>query len=450
MLYRLHNNIFVVGLLTLGFLIIMAANRAFSAITPFMLFAFVTQMALLVCYASEDRMYYSEKSLFLIVLVYSFFLGGLIIIMSYFFYGGEEFLFEDPDAVLYYKEGMRTADLGFWENSKRIVTKFDLDDWSALLFSNFMLSIIPSFFFMNVFYIFIGAVTAILLFRIGKRFMSESYAFLAALSYGTSSYMMMFHCTFLKETFFVFFVVCAIYFFYKSIADGNHGALLYVLLFLVIIAFYRPAVVFFLAVAFIGYYAVTQRGSAISFFLYMFMAVALVASLAFLQSQVDHYTEGGDTEELLAENGSQNYSGGFNFFVGWFASFFGPFPTLFPLESLGPRNMNFYGAGLTYKLFMVVPLWTGVYYAVKRFNVLMIPIIGFTLVEMAATGYVMASFELRKVLLHVPFTYIIAFYGLYQLEISKTSKFSKALLESAGHAMTIGILLLWNVIRVKG
>lgn len=441
---------FIVGLLTFGFLVVMVSGRAHYAIIPFTLFAFVTQILMLLWFSDERRVFYSEKVLFLTVFLYSIFMGGLIIIVSYFFYGGEEFLFEDPDARFYYREGLRVVDLGFVENAKRIVMKFSFDDWGALLFSNFMLSINPSFFFMNGFYMFIGAVAAVLLFRIGKYFMPDSYAFLAALAYGISSYMVMFHCTFLKETYFVFFVICAIYFFNEYIHHGSQGAMLGVILSIIAIVFFRPAVSAFLIVGFIAYYAVSTKGSAVSIFLYGAIVVGLVGSMAFMQSQMDHYTEGGDTDELLAENGSHNYSGGFNYFVAWFVSLFGPFPTLFPLASLGPRNMNFYGAGLMHKLFMVLPLWTGVYYAVKRFHVQMIPIVVFVLVEMAATGFIMASFELRKVLLHIPFTYIIAFYGLYQIEKSEMSERNKHLLEFAGYGLTIGILFLWNVIRVKG
>ena len=449
-LYRLHNNIFIVGLLTLGFLTILASSRAFCAITPFTFFSFITQVLLLLWFSDERRCSYTEKTLFIVVFLYSIFLGGLIIVMSYFFYGGEDFLFEDPDAVFYYKEGMRTMDLGFVENSKRIITKFGFDDWGALLFSNFMLSINPSFFFMNFFYMFIGAVNAVLLLRIGRSFMPDAYAFLASLAYSTASYIIMFHCTFLKETYFVFIVVCALYFFNNYIQNGSRGAMMGVILSLVAVVFFRPPLVAFLLVGIVAYYAVKTRGSAVSIFLYGAIVIGLVGSMAFMQGQMDHYTEGGDSDALLAENGSQNYSGGFNYFVAWFVSFFGPFPTLFPLVSLGPKNMNLYGAGLVHKLFLVLPLWTGIYYAVKRFHVQMIPVVGFTLVEMAATGFIMASFELRKVLLHVPFTYIIAFYGIYQLEKSEMSAHNKRLLEFAGYALTIGILFLWNVIRVKG
>ncbi len=449
MLYRLHNNIFIVGLLTLCFLAVMSSGRALCAITPVTMFAFITQVALLLWYSHEDINSYSEKELFQTVLVYSFLIAGLIIVTSNFLLG-EEFLWEDPDGVFYYEEGLRSIDMGLPENVTRIISRFGFDDWGALILSAFMMYIIPSNLFMNALHVLTGAISAVLLFRIGKRLMPEKYAFIAGLAYGTSSYLIMFHCTYLKESVFTFLVICAMYNFYKAIVDKKNGSLIIVFVFLLIMVFYRPAVVAFLLVGFVGYYAVTQHGSALSLFLYGMILVGLVASMAFLQSQMDHYTEGGNTDELLAENGSANYSGGFNYFVGWFASLFGPFPTLFPNVSLGPRNMNFYGAGLTYKLFLVVPLWTGVYFAVKRFNAIMIPIVGFTIVEMAASAYVMASFELRKVMLHMPFIYPLAFYGLYCLEKNKIKDTYKHLSEITGHILAIGILLLWNVIKVKG
>ena len=449
MLYRLHNNIFIVGLLTLGFLVVLSSGRALCAITPVTVFAFITQVALLLWFAHDDINSYSEKDLFLVVLIYSSLIAGLIIGVSNLFLG-EDFLWEDPDGVFYYEEGMRSADLGLADNVIRIITRFGFDDWGALILSAFMMYVIPSSFFMNALHILTGAISAVLLFRIGKHFMSEKYAFMAGLAYGTSSYLIMFHCTYLKESFFTFLVICAMYNFYQAVVDKKNGSLILAFFFLFIMVFYRPAVVAFLLVGFVGYYAITQHGSALSLFLYGMIAVGLVASMAFLQSQMDHYTEGGNTDELLVENGSANYSGGFNYFVGWFASLFGPFPTLFPNDSQGPRNINFYGAGLIYKLFLVIPLWTGAFFSVKRLNVMMIPILGFTVVEMAASAYVMASFELRKVMLHMPFIYLLAFYGLYCLEKYKIGDTYKHLSEIAGHILVIGILLLWNVIKVKG
>lgn len=448
MLYRLHTNILIVGLLAIGFLAAMSSGNVLSLTTPFTLVAFVTQLLLLLSFSRDESASYSDKTLFTTVLVYDLLLGLLTIIVAN-FYNGEKFLFEDPDAVFYFKEGVRSVDIGLVENIERIIRNYGFDDWGALLLSSILMYIIPSAYFMNAFYVFIGAVTAVMLYRIGKYFMPEVYAFLASLAYSTSSFIVLFHCTFLKESFFVFLVICSIYFFCKSVHDGKHWALLPVMISLFGVFFFRPPLVAFLLVAFVFYYAVSQRGSAISVFLYMAIAIGLVASLAFLQSQVEHYTEGGNSDALLAENGSANYSGGFNVFVGWFVAFLGPFPTLFPKGTEDPRLIHFYGAGLTYKAFMALPIWAGVYWAIKRLEVVMIPLLAFTLLEILAAGYILASFELRKVLLHVPFMYVLSFYGLYQMENNNVSKALKHYLTFTYFVVAIGVLVLWNLIRVK-
>lgn len=448
MLYRLQYNILIVGLMAIAFFTAMSSGNVFCLITPFTVVAFVTQLALLLSFSRDENASYSDKTLFITVFIYDLLLGLLTIIIAH-YYNGDKFLFEDPDAVFYYNEGLKSADIGLAENAERIINRFSFDDWGALLVSSVLMYLIPSEYFMNVFYIFISATSAVFLYRIGKYFMPEIYAFLASLAYCTSSFVVLFNCTYLKETFFVFLVISSIYFFLKSIADGNHMSLFMVFLCLFSILFFRPPLVAFLLVAFVSYYAITQRGSAISIFLYMAIALAMVASVAFMQTQIDHYTEGGDAEAVLAENGSANYSGGFNVFVGWFVACLGPFPTLFPKGTEDPRLIHFYGAGLTYKVFLSLPIWAGVYWAVKRFEVVMIPLIVFTLVEILAVGYIMASFELRKVILHVPFMYVLSYYGLYQLENNNINKTFKHYLNISYFVLAIGILILWNLIKVK-
>jgi len=76
----------------------------------------------------------------------------------------------------------------------------------------------------------------------------------------------------------------------------------------------------------------------------------------------------------------------------------------------------------------------------------LIPLITFTVLEMTLTGYIMASLELRKVLLHIPFVFILSFYGLYhafqQYRLSRiTTMFS--------YAFVVGAMFLWNVLKVK-
>lgn len=422
-------------------------ERAISRITPVTLFAYISQMSLIMYFSHERERTYTSKSLFGTVLMYNIVLALIIIVVSE-YYGGEKFLISDGDAILYYTEGLKSSNLGFVENVKRISKTQPSDDWGALFFSSFMMSIIPSRFFINAFYVLTGAISSAMLFRMGKSVMPKSYAFLAAMAYGTSSYLVLFHCTTLKESLFVFIIVSGMYSFYRAIIDGKYAFFVGVVLSLFFIVFFRPAVAAFLVISIVAYYAITERGSALSLFLYVMIAGGLVLSLAFLQGQVDHYTAGGDTDKILAESSSGNYSGSFNFFVGWFAALFGPFPTLFPLKDMA-KPMNLYGAGLVYKAFLVIPFWLGVLFSVARWNVRIFPMVMFVVAEMAASAMVLASFELRKVVLHMPFVYVIAFYGLSRLKKSSFSASFKKTIELASYAFAAGVLFLWTIIREK-
>ena len=74
----------------------------------------------------------------------------------------------------------------------------------------------------------------------------------------------------------------------------------------------------------------------------------------------------------------------------------------------------------------------------------MIPFLLFILIEMLLTGAVCASLELRKVMLHVPFMYIVSFYGLYNV-FTRFRNSNPAVLIS--FLYTLGVTFLWNVIK---
>lgn len=448
MLYRLHNTIFIIGLLLIGFLAALAPERSFCAMTVGTLVAFVSQLLLLVYYSQEKREVHTDLVLFLTVLVYYVLVGALFMYISY-YYDGDTFMLNKKDAWFYFNEGMKSVDLGLEENMGRILIKFESDDWGALLTSSLLMYLVPDKLFANAIYMFCGAISVVMLYRMGKHFMPEVFAFEAALAYGTSSFMVFYHCAYLKESLFVFYVIAAMYFFFRAAVEKRYLSFFGAVICVAILVFYRPAVAAFLIMSFFCYFAITQRGSAVSLFLYAMIVVVLAVSMTFLQDQADRYA-GGDMDSIMIESSSANYSGMVNIVMAWFVGLLGPFPTLFPMPKMGPELTNFYGAGLTYRMFLAVPFWLGVLFALRRLEFDMVPILAFVLVEMLASSYVLASFELRKVLLHVPFMFILSFYGLYQLEKSKRMEPYKQLVGFASYAMTIGILVVWNVFRVKG
>ena len=260
MLYRLHNTYFLVGLFAVGFLAVMKYDRAFNLVTLGNVIAYVSQFFLLIYFSREKYVFYTKRALFGTVLVYYLLMCSLFMYISYVL-DDDTFMFCKMDAWFYYTNGMKSAEIGFLENVNRLVHRYPFDDWGALVTSSLLMSIIPHKFFMNAFYMLLGAISSVMLFHMGKRFMPEVYAFEAALAYGISSFMVFFHCTFLKESLFLFLVISSIYFFFRAAIEKKYLAFLGVLVTTGLTVFFRTAVAAFIVMSFVAYYAISQKGN---------------------------------------------------------------------------------------------------------------------------------------------------------------------------------------------
>ena len=240
-------------------------------------------------------------------------------------------------------------------------------------------------------------------------------------------------------------VVSVLYFQSRAVAFQSRKSLALAGLCIIAVFFFRPPVAAFLGASIFVYYGITMRKTALSLFLYIAAVGLLAVSVGMISDNFERYTAGGSVDAMVQETNNASYSGGFNYFVSVFGAFFGPFPSVFP-SSAGPSLLEFFVAGLTYKLFLVIPFWYGVYSLFKSKAIEMIPISLFVLTEMLLTGVTMASLELRKVLVHIPFALMLSFYGLYKgfipIKLTRASTLSCYLL-------AIGIMVLWNVIKVK-
>lgn len=444
MLQKLQNDIFIIALLVAGFIGCWLYVTAYDLMAIGTLLAFLSQMALLLFFSKDDGRHYPEGTLFLVVFAYSLMLGALFMGISEYF-SGDTFMFSKSDAMRYYDGSMRAHSVGFFENVKDIMQRKAFEDWGSYFYDSLLMSIYPSKFFLNLSYMLTGAISSVLLFRIGRHYMPEQYAYVAAMAYGTSSFLITFHCTFLKESLFVFVVICAVYNMCRGLHKESNNAYPYALLFLFVLFFFRPAVAAFVILSFSVYIAVKQHGSAFSLFFYMVIAVGFLVSLKFMMDMTERYSNGYEAKAEASGN-AQAYSGGFNLFVNIFGGFFGPFPTLFTKHETGPSTVIFYSSGLTYRLFYIFPFLGGIYLIFKNKVLELLPVTIFILMEMLATGMVAASLELRKVMPHIPFTFVISFYGLSQWQESKVLRRIPSALFIT---VAVGILLMWNVIKAK-
>lgn len=420
------------------------SSKAVHLMTLAPLVSFVTQMALLLHFSREEQTDYSEKTLFVTVLLYFTLLGAFYMSISEFF-DGDTFLFSKIDAMFYYRESMKAVNVGLSKGIDYLMRTYEAEDWGALIFDSVVMSIIPNKLLLNAIYVVLSSVASVYLFRIGKIIMPESYAFLAALAYSSSSFSVYYNGTFLKEALFIFIIVSIFYHFYQAITNKSYFSFIAIAFFTVLVLFFRPAVIAFIAASIFLYYGVSQKGRAISVFLYLGALAVFVVSLAAMQDIFNNHTSGGNLDNVSNEISNAAYSSNFNFFVSYFAAVAGPFPSLFPKET-GPSASEFISAGLVYKLFLVMPFWYGVYVALKKHVVETIPLLVFVLMELVITGAILASLELRKVIIHVPFMYIISFFGMYHGFVPVQYKQFSAL---PCYLLAIGVMLLWNVMKVK-
>ena len=442
MLYKLQNNIFICCLLVFCAMACWLHQRSLDLMVAGSLVAFVSQMALMLYFAKLERSSYSEKALFVVVLLYSLMLGTIFMAISY-IYDGDTFMFNKSDALLYYKDSIRAYDVGLLPNLQFIMKKWEFDDWGSFFFDSLLMSIIPDKLFLNFVYMICGAISSVLLFRIGRHYMPDAHAFLGALAYGTSSFLVSFHCTFLKESLFVTLITCTMYYICKTVHKESSFAPIGAIFFSFLLFFFRPAVAAFIIISFSFYLAIKLRNSAVSVFMYIAVFVVFIIALQYMVEMAERYSSGGE-EKLALSGNDKAYSGGFNTFVNLFGGFCGPFPTIFTREGEMPSAIQYYASGLTYKLFLILPFWTGIYFIFKNKVFELFPIAAFILVEMLACGMVVASLELRKVMPHIPLTYIVSFYGLSQWE---GTNILQRIPEPVIYLIAIGILILWNIIK---
>ena len=442
MLNKLQNNILIGGILMFLFLAALIADRSINLMSLSVLIAFITQMALMIYYSRPDHTNYSERALFFTVLIYTLLLGVFDMLVCE-YYEGDNYMFSKQDALFYLHESTHAANLGLAEGIKYFAERYEFDDWGALVFDMLVMYVLPSKLFLNAIYTVLGAISAVYIYRIGKPYMPEVHAFLASLAYATSSYMIFFNCSFLKESLFIFLVISTFYHFYNAINNHSQESFVVIGVCIVIMFFFRPAVSAFIGASIFAYYALQMKGHAVSLFLYGIIAVGGVISMQIMQSNLDRYAVNGDMGATLEYRAVTNYSTGFNYFVSYFGAVCGPFPTLFPKSPDNHSLLEYYGAGLTYRLFLIIPFWASLYYAWKNKVVAFLPLIIFILMEMVSTAFIYASLELRKVLLHIPFMYILSFYGLKYIQQGKLN----FMLGMPTYAMAIGILYLWNIIK---
>lgn len=445
LLYRYQTHLFLIGALMYGLTASLLAERAITWMVGASFLTFCSQVALLFYYVDKEKHSFSTKRLYTTVFIYTLLHAALFMAISY-LYTGDTYMFSKSDAMLYTELSQKFIDLGIADGIKYLSSHINMDDWGAVLWDALCLSIVPDKLFLNFMYILLGTFGSIYLFKIGRFFMSDKYAFLASLTYSTSSFWIFYHCGFLKETAMVFFIIAAMYHAYSFVIRQNFVGLGYAILFGSLLIFFRPAILGFLVIAFMFFYAIRHRKNALGFFLLIAALGLSVLVIDKMSQTIDKYTAGGDLDGVISYRSNANYSGTFNYFLSFIGAICGPFPTIPSSVPETPKYIQFYAPGLIVKLFLALPFWLGVTHFIRQRQWQAIPLISFILIEMLATAVICASMELRKVLPHIPFMYIASFYAIYKYDQSEHREIP---LQKVSFLVIFLMLFVWNIIKVK-
>ena len=366
--------------------------------------------------------FYKRKYLSIEVFIYSFVFIFFNNIISY-YYNSNFFLFSEFDANFYHEITIKLLSMPLLDAIKHYLSIMPFEDLGMILILYPLYHIVESNLILNFFYMLVGVITALSLFKLSQNFMSKKYAFLSAITYSLSSFVLFFHSIGLKESFMVMLVVLSFDYYHRSINKKNIIYLIYSLIFISLIMLFRPAVsAIIIASIGLGVLLSKQRGYGVKFFSFLIL-ISLVLMSNDLLIMLERYTGGGVDKLIQLKEAENMIKGGvyFTYAVNILAQAIGPLPTLISSEK---TLLTFYAPGLIYRVLLSIPFWLGVVYIIKTKTYKLYPLTIFVILEMFALLFLLEGLELRKALPHIPIVFLIAFCFLDNYDNQKI-KFKK-------------------------
>ena len=367
----------------------------------------------------------SKNSLIFIFLTYSIFFIISFNILSH-YYNNDFFVFDNSDAITYHELAIEINNQNNYSNRiSYILQRFRYSDLGMPLVLSYLYSFVESNLILNFFYIIIGLYTALLIYKISLNFMNIKYSFLCSLSYSISSYTLWYYSSGLKEPFLTFLVLSGIYIFLNRIYlinKPNLYSLALLSISLILIAFFRPVVSYFLITAFTSSYFFKLKSSANKVFFIIVILFFISLSFPTLIQERNDFLTGGSFNSML-ENRLE-YSNlikggvGFSYFTNLLSSLFGPFPN-FDTDKI---RLSFFASGLVFKSFFGIFFILSLLTIIKNKILKFFPIMIFILLEIFGLILILEALELRKSMPHIPIFFILSFWYLYKLNIEGLKK----------------------------
>jgi hypothetical protein len=396
---------------------------------------------------SKPSSYYQSRNLVSIVSLYSLIFVVILNGISY-YYNQNFFVFSESDATLYHIESLKMANESFSIGVKHFLNNWSLEDLGAVLVISTLYQIVASNLIVNLFYLLSGVLASLFIFRIGRKFMSRKYAFIAALAYSASSFVLWFHASGLKESALIFLIILFYDQYYEFITRKRVLNIVLMSFSLLSIVLFRPAITFLILGSIFTSLLLSRRKSLGIVILITFFLILFFFTSGYLEIILNKFIGTGGVASMLENkeaSGMVIMSLPITIATNVLATLFGPFPTIIPGSKM---VLSFYSVGLIFRVLLSVLFWIGVYYAYKRKVYIIFPLIFFVIFEGFSLSFILEGLELRKSLPHFFAIFLVSFWFLdffnrkYALPFK--SKIKLISIVKFSSILFFLLMLLWN------
>lgn len=394
----------------------------------------------------NDADKYSSSSLKKKILIISTCISFLAVIsynLIYYYYTNSFFEFSAVDSLEYHQNAIWMKDHGIIQSIKIYINSgIFLDDLGANLLTSLAYRVYPSTFTFNLFNVIAGVITLLAMYSICISFMSKKLAYLATLFYGVSSFVLYLYSTGMKESFFSMFVVLFFGAVLKYWRNKSPFQLIYVIIFISIIYFFRPAVSLMLLISIVVGFLFSKGKN-----LYSIVVLILIIGFGALNySEIIRYKELYEvlTSEDVVSTKQNLKPTPFNYSASFLSAAVGPLPTYYSLKDR--EQQAFYSIGLGMRVLLAVPFWMVLFTVFKKRNSIILAMSIFTILEMFILSMILESFELRLNSPHLPIVYILAFYFFHEFQYFSYRKqlYLKRIFDF-GIVLMFLIIIAWNL-----
>lgn len=394
-------------------------------------------------YATKRSEFYNFRNLISIISIVNIF--QIIPIKLYYYTVTDTSFYPGAaDTMFYDRFSRKLSEMDFIEAIKYFFTIYDLSDLGTILYVRSIYLFIDSPWMIDITNYILGIISAVLIFKISQKVMSNQYSFLCALSFGISSFFITIQANLFKETIFLtLFLLCFHYYIQYLVLKRIKYLLAFVSILMSFLLF-RPAIIglIILSILISQSLQVLKKKSSVLIILAI-SAIGIVFYSQFVANYENYITGSQRFTDAQTEGISNTSSSTVITVSNYISALFGPLPNF--LAIAGTKSiLVFYSVGLTFRVLLSIFFFLGVYYVYKIKNYILYPLIVYIFLEMISLTIVLEAFELRKGIFHIPLVFIVSFYYMYKTSVVRTNKSTKRWIMSYPIIMSV-LILAWNL-----